>query len=137
DRIDILNKATGGHNTLDLSSLFDQTVTLKNDLTLASAPVGTSHGYFSFASLNRGFTVYTPDTQVQEKDGRVYWQLKNNAGLADSQAQPVSENEIRKVAADGDSGNNRADESGSAVSGKSSEVTVKGSSLFKGADNTS
>ncbi|WP_109550789.1 S6 family peptidase, partial [Escherichia coli] len=36
DRIDILNKATGGHNTLDLSSLFDQTVTLKNDLTLAS-----------------------------------------------------------------------------------------------------
>lgn len=137
DRIDILNKATGGHNTLDLSSLFDQTVTLKNDLTLASAPVGTSHGYFSFASLNRGFTVYTPDTQVQEKDGRVYWQLKNNAGLADSQVQPVSENEIRKVAADGDSGNNRADESGSAVSGKSSEVTVKGSSLFKGADNTS
>ncbi len=137
DRIDILNKATGGHNTLDLSSLFDQTVTLKNDLTLASAPVGTSHGYFSFASLNRGFTVYTPDTQVQEKNNRVYWQLKNNAGLADSQAQPVSENEIRKVAADGDSGNNRADESGSAVSGKSSEVTVKGSSLFKGADNTS
>ncbi len=135
DRIDILNKATGGHNTLDLSSLFDQTVTLKNDLTLASAPVGTSHGYFSFASLNRGFTVYTPDTQVQEKDGRVYWQLKNNAGLADSQAQPVSENEIRKVAADGDSGNNRADESGSAVSGKNSEVTVKGSSLFKGADS--
>lgn len=137
DRIDILNKATGGHNTLDLSSLFDQTVTLKNDLTLVSAPGGTSHGYFSFASLNRGFTVYTPDTQVQEKNNRVYWQLKNNAGLADSQAQPVSENEIRKVAADGDSGNNRADESGSAVSGKSSEVTVKGSSLFKGADNTS
>ncbi|HCN3199274.1 TPA: autotransporter outer membrane beta-barrel domain-containing protein [Escherichia coli] len=134
DRIDILNKATGGHNTLDLSSLFDQTVTLKNDLTLASAPVGTSHGYFSFASLNRGFTVYTPDTQVQEKDGRVYWQLKNNAGLADSQAQPVSENEIRKIAEDG---NNRADESGSAVSGQSPEVTVKGSSLFKGADNTS
>ncbi|HGC2923448.1 TPA: hypothetical protein ACIYD4_005926, partial [Escherichia coli] len=58
-----------------------------------------------------------------------------NAGLADSQAQPVSENEIRMVAADGDSGNNRADESGSAVSGKNSEVTVKGSSLFKGADS--
>ena len=137
DRIDILNKATGGHNTLDLSSLFDQTVTLKNDLTLVSAPGGTSHGYFSFASLNRGFTVYTPDTQVQEKNNRVYWQLKNNAGLADSQAQPVSENEIRKIAEDGDNGNHRADESGSAVSGQSPEVTVKGSSLFKGADNTS
>lgn len=137
DRIDILNKATGGHNTLDLSSLFDQTVTLKNDLTLVSAPGGTSHGYFSFASLNRGFTVYTPDTQVQEKNNRVYWQLKNNAGLADSQAQPVSENEIRKIAEDGDNGNHRADESGSAVSGQSPEVPVKGSSLFKGADNTS
>ena len=137
DRIDILNKATGGHNTLDLSSLFDQTVTLKNDLTLASAPGGTSHGYFSFASLNRGFTVYTPDTQVQEKNNRVYWQLKNNAGLADSQVQPVSENEIRKIAEDGDNGNHRADESGSAVSGQSPEVAVKGSSLFKGADNTS
>lgn len=37
DRIDILNKATGGNNTLDLSSVFDQTVTLKDDLTLASA----------------------------------------------------------------------------------------------------
>ncbi|HBA7990938.1 TPA: autotransporter outer membrane beta-barrel domain-containing protein, partial [Escherichia coli] len=126
-----------GHNTLDLSSLFDQTVTLKNDLTLASAPGGTSHGYFSFASLNRGFTVYTPDTQVQEKNNRVYWQLKNNAGLADSQVQPVSENEIRKIAEDGDNGNHRADESGSAVSGQSPEVAVKGSSLFKGADNTS
>lgn len=137
DRIDILNKATGGHNTLDLSSLFDQTVPLKNDLTLVSAPGGTSHGYFSFASLNRGFTVYTPDTQVQEKNNRVYWQLKNNAGLADSQAQPVSENEIRKIAEDGDNGNNRVDESGSSVSGQSPEVTVKGSSLFKGADNTS
>ncbi|HAM2974535.1 TPA: autotransporter outer membrane beta-barrel domain-containing protein, partial [Escherichia coli] len=88
DRIDILNKATGGHNTLDLSTLFDQTLTLKNDLTLASAPVGTSHGYFSFASLNRGFTVYTPDTQVQEKDGRVYWQLKSHAGTTESQISP-------------------------------------------------
>ncbi|ENT2734520.1 S6 family peptidase [Escherichia coli] len=137
DRIDILNKATGGHNTLDLSSLFDQTVTLKNDLTLVSAPGGTSHGYFSFASLSRGFTVYTPDMQVQEKNNRVYWQLKNNVGLADSQVQLVSENEIRKVAADGDNGNNHADESGSPVSGKSPEVTVKGRFLFKGADNTS
>ncbi|EKA6088708.1 autotransporter outer membrane beta-barrel domain-containing protein [Salmonella enterica] len=78
DRVDILQKATGGHNILDLTTLFDQSVLLKNDLTLASAPAGTSHSYFSFASLNRGFTVYTPDTQVQEKDGKVLWQLKSN-----------------------------------------------------------
>ncbi|MDA6076803.1 hypothetical protein O0544_10635 [Edwardsiella anguillarum] len=47
DRIDILNQAKGEHNILDMSYLFDQTVQLTNDLTLASAPAGTSHGYFS------------------------------------------------------------------------------------------
>ena len=154
DRIDILNKATGGHNTLDLSSLFDQTVTLKNDLTLASAPVGTSHGYFSFASLNRGFTVYTPDTQVQEKDGRVYWQLKSHAGTTESQVSTdVSDDVIdttSPVAPDtGSTGSTEAD--GTVSEGNNNNgvtpspdspaenagTTVNGSSLFKGADNTS
>lgn len=154
DRIDILNKATGGHNTLDLSSLFDQTVTLKNDLTLASAPVGTSHGYFSFASLNRGFTVYTPDTQVQEKDGRVYWQLKGHAGTTESQISPdVSDgvtDTTSPVAPDtGNTGSTEADgivsegnnSSGVTPSpdspGENAGTTVNGSTLFKGADNTS
>ncbi|WP_075843286.1 S6 family peptidase [Escherichia coli] len=154
DRIDILNKATGGHNTLDLSSLFDQTVTLKNDLTLASAPVGTSHGYFSFASLNRGFTVYTPDTQVQEKDGRVYWQLKGHAGTTESQISPdVSDgvtDTTSPVAPDtGNTGSAEADgivsegnnSSGVTLSpdspGENAGTTVNGSTLFKGADNTS
>ncbi|EEW8433881.1 autotransporter outer membrane beta-barrel domain-containing protein [Escherichia coli] len=154
DRIDILNKATGGHNTLDLSTLFDQTLTLKNDLTLASAPVGTSHGYFSFASLNRGFTVYTPDTQVQEKDGRVYWQLKSHAGTTESQISPgVSDgvtDTTSPVAPDtGNTGSTEADgivsegnnSSGVTPSpdspGENAGTTVNGSTLFKGADNTS
>ncbi len=76
DRIDILNQAMGGNNTLDLSNLFDQTVTLKKDLTLASAPAGTAHDYFSFASFNQGFTIFIPDIQVLEQDGKVLWQLK-------------------------------------------------------------
>ncbi|KAE9932485.1 S6 family peptidase [Escherichia coli] len=154
DRIDILNKATGGHNTLDLSSLFDQTVTLKNDLTLASAPVGTSHGYFSFASLNRGFTVYTPDTQVQEKDGRVYWQLKSHAGTTESQVSTDVSDDVTDttspVAPDtGSTGSTEAD--GIVSEGNNSNgvspfpdspaentgTTVNGSTLFKGADNTS
>ncbi|EFU6057378.1 autotransporter outer membrane beta-barrel domain-containing protein [Escherichia coli] len=154
DRIDILNKATGGHNTLDLSSLFDQTVTLKNDLTLASAPVGTSHGYFSFASLNRGFTVYTPDTQVQEKDGRVYWQLKSHAGTTESQVSTDVSDDVTDttspVAPDtGSTGSTEAD--GTVSEGNNNNgvtpspdspaenagTTVNGSSLFKGADNTS
>ncbi|RXB79894.1 S6 family peptidase [Escherichia coli] len=154
DRIDILNKATGGHNTLDLSSLFDQTVTLKNDLTLASAPVGTSHGYFSFASLNRGFTVYTPDTQVQEKDGRVYWQLKSHAGTTESQVSTDVSDDVTDttspVAPDtGSTGSTEADgivSEGNNSNGVSPSpdspaenagTTVNGSSLFKGADNTS
>lgn len=154
DRIDILNKATGGHNTLDLSSLFDQTVTLKNDLTLASAPVGTSHGYFSFASLNRGFTVYTPDTQVQEKDGRVYWQLKSHAGTTESQVStdvsddvtdttsPVAPNTGSTGSTEADvivsEGNNSNGVSPSPDSpAENAGTMVNGSTLFKGADNTS
>ncbi|HBE4204106.1 TPA: hypothetical protein KL738_004557, partial [Escherichia coli] len=93
DRIDILKEATGENNTLDLSSLFDQTITLKNDLTLASAPAGTPHEYFSFASLNRGFTIYSPDTQVQEKDGRVLWQLKGHADATTPDASPDQGND--------------------------------------------
>ncbi len=154
DRIDILNKATGGHNTLDLSSLFDQTVTLKNDLTLASAPVGTSHGYFSFASLNRGFTVYTPDTQVQENDGRVYWQLKSHAGTTESQVSTDVSDDVTDttspVAPDtGSTGSTEADgivSEGNNSNGVSPSpdspaenagTMVNGSTLFKGADNTS
>ena len=154
DRIDILNKATGGHNTLDLSSLFDQTVTLKNDLTLASAPGGTSHGYFSFASLNRGFTVYTPDTQVQEKDGRVYWQLKSHAGTTKSQVSTDVSDDVTdatspvapdtgstgSTGADGivSEGNNSSSVTPSSDSpAENAGTTVNGSSLFKGADNTS
>ncbi len=154
DRIDILNKATGGHNTLDLSSLFDQTVTLKNDLTLASAPVGTSHGYFSFANLNRGFTVYTPDTQVQEKDGRVYWQLKSHAGTIESQVSTDVSDDVTDttspVAPDtGSTGSTEADgivSEGNNSNGVSPSpdspaenagTMVNGSTLFKGADNTS
>ena len=154
DRIDILNKATGGHNTLDLSSLFDQTVTLKNDLTLASAPVGTSHGYFSFASLNRGFTVYTPDTQVQEKDGRVYWQLKSHAGTTESQVSTDVSDDVTDTTSPvaPDTGSTGSTEADGIVSEENNSngvmpspdspaenagTTVNGSTLFKGADNTS
>ncbi|HFP5150766.1 TPA: S6 family peptidase [Escherichia coli] len=154
DRIDILNKATGGHNTLDLSPLFDQTVTLKNDLTLASAPVGTSHGYFSFASLNKGFTVYTPDTQVQEKDGRVYWQLKSHAGTTESQVSTDVSDDVTDTTSPaapdtGSTGSTEADgivSEGNNSNGVSPSpdspagnagTMVNGSTLFKGADNTS
>ncbi|HEB1520573.1 TPA: autotransporter outer membrane beta-barrel domain-containing protein [Escherichia albertii] len=118
DRIDILNKATGENNTLDLSSLFDQTVKLKNDLTLASAPAGTAHEYFSFASLNRGFTIYTPDTQVQEKDGKVIWQLKGSTG---------------DLVTDNSGGTTSSPDSPE----ENTDITVNGGALFNGEDNNS
>ncbi len=130
DRIDILNKAMGGHNTLDLSSLFDQAVTLKDDLTLASAPAGTSHEYFSFASLNRGFTVYTPDTKVQEKDGRVFWQLK---GEADATAPGVPSEPDSDTSGDNMQPVTPPDDV--TVGDENDNTTVNGNTLFKGEDN--
>ena len=140
DRIDILNKATGEHNTLDLSSLFDQTVTLKNDLTLASAPVGTSHEYFSFASLNRGFTVYTPDTQIQEKDGRVFWQLKGNAdstapGVPSEPDNDASGDSMQPVTPPNDAGSGQDNVMVGDKNNNSIGTTVNGNTLFKGEDN--
>ncbi|WP_392439579.1 S6 family peptidase [Edwardsiella piscicida] len=125
DRIDILNQAMGGSNILDMSYLFDQTVPLTNDLTLASAPAGTSHGYFSFASLNRGFTVYTPDTQVVEKDGRVQWQLKHSA-------IPEGAGSTTPPAGNGASGS-----TGSGAGGSSSGSGVGGSLPGSGAGGSS
>ncbi|MBB7003001.1 S6 family peptidase [Escherichia coli] len=140
DRIDILNKATGEHNTLDLSSLFDQTVTLKNDLTLASAPVGTSHEYFSFASLNRGFTVYTPDTQIQEKDGRVFWQLKGNAdstapGVPSEPDNDASGDSMQPVTPPNDAGSGQDNVMVGDKNNNTTGTTVNGNTLFKGEDN--
>ncbi|ADM42870.1 Hemoglobin-binding protease hbp precursor [Edwardsiella tarda FL6-60] len=157
DRIDILNQAKGEHNILDMSYLFDQTVQLTNDLTLASAPAGTSHGYFSFASLNRGFTVYTPDTQIVEKDGRVQWQLKHSAILesADSAMTPAGDGSNGASGSAGNgaggssSGNGVGDppsgsgagdpSSGSGAGGSSSgniSTPVNGEHLFRKEDNT-
>ncbi|HAZ3610112.1 TPA: autotransporter outer membrane beta-barrel domain-containing protein [Escherichia coli] len=140
DRIDILNKATGGTNTLDLSALFDQTATLKDDLTLASAPAETSHEYFSFASLNRGFTVFTPDTQVQEKDGRVFWQLKGNAdstapGVPSEPDNEASGDSMQPVTPPDDAGSGQDDVMVGDENNNTTGTTVNGNTLFKGEDN--
>lgn len=75
DRIDIIERAQGQNNILDVSLFFDENARLKNDLTVASAPAGTAHNMFSFGSFTRGFSDFTPETQVQEADGKVMWQL--------------------------------------------------------------
>ncbi|HCP1510505.1 TPA: autotransporter outer membrane beta-barrel domain-containing protein, partial [Escherichia coli] len=78
DRIEISAHAQGAHNTLDLTPVLGESPVLKQDLILASAPVGTSHDYFLFSDINKGFSVYKPNAQIVEKDGKVLWQLKSN-----------------------------------------------------------
>ncbi|ELZ1652435.1 autotransporter outer membrane beta-barrel domain-containing protein [Cronobacter sakazakii] len=78
DQIEVVKKALGANNRLDISSMFDGEQKLKSDLTVASAPSGTARDYFSFASFSRGFSTFKPETQVVEKDGRVLWQLKHS-----------------------------------------------------------
>ncbi|MFY1778603.1 serine protease autotransporter colonization factor RpeA [Escherichia coli] len=89
DKIEILNLAQGANNSLDLSNLYGQSGELAYDLTIASAPSGTSHDFFSFASFDRGFTVYTPNTQVTEQDGKVLWQLKGKNPAPPESEKPV------------------------------------------------
>ncbi|EMU6031389.1 autotransporter outer membrane beta-barrel domain-containing protein, partial [Salmonella enterica subsp. enterica serovar Bredeney] len=135
DRVDILNQAKGGHNILDMSSLFDQTVTLKNNLTLASAPTGTSHGYFSFVNLKRGFTVYTPDTQVVEQDGRMLWPLKA--------PDLPGNNDITDIPPSTPGGSDDPSPEKTGIGGSQPPVTppgngdtvVNGDTLFQGKDN--
>ncbi|HCP1396590.1 TPA: autotransporter outer membrane beta-barrel domain-containing protein, partial [Escherichia coli] len=78
DRIEVLSNAQGTHNALDLTPVLGETSILKQDLTLASAPAGTSHDYFLFSDINKGFSVYKPNAQIVEKDGKVLWQLKGD-----------------------------------------------------------
>ncbi|WP_158782124.1 S6 family peptidase [Pantoea sp. BAV 3049] len=81
DKVTIKNSATGSSNTLDISVLTaaDESVKLLNDIVLLDAPDGTAHDYFTVPSVARGFSLYTPDYQVIEKDDRVQWVLAHNA----------------------------------------------------------
>ena len=81
DKVTIKDNATGSSNILDISVLAgsSEPVTLLNDIVLLDAPAGTAHDYFTVPSVARGFSLYTPDYQVIEKDNRVQWVLAHNA----------------------------------------------------------
>jgi len=78
DTLTIRNKVTGGSNTLNIVPEGDiqNLSSLKQNVVFADAPGGTSHDYFRLASMPRGFTLYTPDYQIQDADGRVRWLLR-------------------------------------------------------------
>nr|WP_191923347.1 S6 family peptidase [Pantoea agglomerans]MBD8132775.1 autotransporter outer membrane beta-barrel domain-containing protein [Pantoea agglomerans] len=81
DKLTIKNSALGGHNILDVSLMMEpsQTVSLMNDLVMIDAPAGTSHNYFAMPDINLGFSVYSPNYDVKDNNGRVQWVLQHNA----------------------------------------------------------
>lgn len=91
DRIEIIERAQGQNNILDVSLFFDENARLKNDLTVVSAPAGTAHNMFSFGSFTRGFSDFTPETQVQEADGKVMWQLAKVVSSSEEENTPEPE----------------------------------------------
>lgn len=78
DTLVIRDKVTGSSNTLNIVPEGDtQNLTsLKQNVVFADAPGDTSHDYFRLASMARGFTLYTPDYQVEDSNGRVQWLLR-------------------------------------------------------------
>ncbi|QCA06830.1 S6 family peptidase [Pantoea vagans] len=80
DKLIVKNALTGGHNLLDVSLLIgsEENVALTQDLVMVDAPAGTSHSYFSFADSYSGFSVYTPNYQVEDDNDRVLWVLESN-----------------------------------------------------------
>ncbi len=80
DKLTIRRAATGASNILDVSLMLDasQPVSLLKDLVMVDAPAGTSHSYFTLPDIALGFSLYSPNYQVQENDGRVLWVLQHN-----------------------------------------------------------
>ena len=81
DKVAIKDSATGSSNILDISVLTEasEAVKLLTDLVLLDAPGGTAHDYFTVPAIARGFSLFTPNYQVIEEDGRVRWVLAHNA----------------------------------------------------------
>lgn len=81
DKLVVRRRAVGRDNKLNIVPQGDvnDSSLLERDVVFADAPAGTDHGYFNMASLARGFTLYTPDYQVKEINGRVLWLLQGKS----------------------------------------------------------
>jgi len=92
DKLVVKNSVSGGDNLLDVSLLIgsEEEVALTQDLVMVDAPAGTSHSYFSFADSYSGFSVYTPNYQVKDDNGRVLWVLESNKS-AEPEVTPAPE----------------------------------------------
>ena len=91
DKLTIQTSASGGNNLLDVNLLVEagEEVSLQQDIVMIDAPAGTAHDYFSFASGNSGFTIYTPNYQVKDQNDRVLWVLEHNQTQPETPLEPA------------------------------------------------
>jgi serine protease autotransporter len=94
DSLYIDKSAQGSGNTLDLGFMLGESIPnlITKDIVLLDAPFGTAHNFFTLPSIQRGFSIYTPDYQVIEKDGRVKWII---AKTPEPIIDPLPEPEIK------------------------------------------
>ncbi|WP_343553748.1 S6 family peptidase [Pantoea sp.] len=75
DSLYIDGTTQGSGNTIDLGFMLGESFPerIPQNLVLLDAPGGTAHNFFTLPALRRGFSLYTPDYQVVEDQGRVKW----------------------------------------------------------------
>ncbi len=90
DSLYIDKSAQGSGNTLDLGFMLGETFpdVVPQEIVLLDTPAGTAHNYFTLPPVKRGFSVYSPDYQVIEVNGRVKWVIaKTPAPVVDPEPE--------------------------------------------------
>ncbi|ENA5422442.1 autotransporter outer membrane beta-barrel domain-containing protein [Escherichia coli] len=115
DSIVIENTPTGGNNVLDISALFGQKINPRNGLSFASLSGSSDRNYFTFASVENGFSIYDPDYEVVEEDGKLVWKITKKDDATDNGNDNTTDTD--------DSGNSSAgtDDTGGNSGGSSSD----------------
>lgn len=115
DSIVIENTTTGGNNVLDISALFGQKINPRDGLSFASLSGSTDRNYFTFASVENGFSIYDPDYEVVEEDGKLVWKITKKDDATDNGNDNTTDTD--------DSGNSSAgtDDTGGNSGGSSSD----------------
>ena len=100
DSLYIDKSAQGSGNTIDLGFMLGETFPklVRNDIVLLDAPAGTAHDYFTLSPVMRGFSIYSPQHQVIEENGRVKWVIvKTPEATIDPVPEPKPEPVIDPV----------------------------------------
>lgn len=133
DHIVIENTPTGGNNVLDISALFGQKINPRDGLSFASLRGSTDRNYFTFASVENGFSIYDPDYEVVEEDGKLVWKItkKNDSTDNGNDNTPDTDNSGNSNTSTDDSYSNSGDSSADSSNDGTGELIDP----FRGRDN--